>query len=42
MRDGLSRRPPEPHAPGIEVILAGLALWLLLGLVAQVASRLVR
>jgi hypothetical protein len=42
MRDGLSRRSPERHVAGINVILLDVALWLLLGIAAQVAIRLAR
>lgn len=42
MRDGLSRRSPEPHVAGINVVLVDVALWLLLGIAAQVAIRLIR
>jgi hypothetical protein len=42
MRDGPYRRSPEPHVPGINVVLVDLALWLLLGIAAQVALRLIR
>jgi hypothetical protein len=42
MRDGLSHRAPEPHLPGINVVLLDLALWVLLGIAAQVAIRLIR
>jgi hypothetical protein len=42
MRDGLSPRAPEPHLAGINVVLLDLALWLVLGIVAQLAMRLFR
>jgi hypothetical protein len=42
MRDGLARRSPEPHVPGINVVLLDVALWLLLGIAAQLAIRLIR
>jgi hypothetical protein len=42
MRDGLTRRPPELHLPGINVVLLDVALWLLLGIAAQLAIRLIR
>lgn len=42
MRDELPRRPPEPRLPAINLILADVALWLLLGIAAQVAIRLIR
>lgn len=35
-------RPPEPRLPAINMIMAGVTLWLLLGIAAQVAIRLVR
>ncbi|MEJ2815924.1 hypothetical protein [Caulobacter sp. CCG-8] len=35
-------RPPEPRLPTINLILAGVTLWLVLGIAAQVAIRLVR
>lgn len=35
-------RLPEPRLPAINLILADVALWLLLGIAAQVAIRLVR
>lgn len=42
-----TRRPPrlrssEPRLPAINMIMADIALWLLLGIAAQVAIRLVR
>lgn len=42
MRDGPFRRSPEPHVAGINVVLLDVALWLLLGIAAQVALRLLR
>jgi len=42
MRDGFTRRSPEPRLPVINMILVDLALWLLLGIAAQLAIRLAR
>ena len=42
MRDGLIHRSPELHLPGINLVLAEVALWLLLGIAFQVALRLIR
>lgn len=42
MRGEPPRRPPEPRLPAINLILAGVTLWVLLGIAAQVAIRLVR
>jgi hypothetical protein len=35
-------RPPEPRLPAINLVMGGVALWLILGIAAQVAIRLVR
>lgn len=37
-----TRRPPEPRLPAINLVMGGVALWLILGIAAQVAIRLVR
>ncbi|MBO9556980.1 MAG: hypothetical protein J7515_00145 [Caulobacter sp.] len=42
IRRSPGHRPPQPRLPAINVIMAGVALWLLLGIAAQVAIRLVR
>lgn len=47
MGDELSRRSPglrprEPRLPAINMIMADVVLWLLLGIAAQLAMRLIR
>jgi hypothetical protein len=42
MHDGSSRRPLEPRLRAISIILVDVALWVLLGLTAQLAIRLIR
>ncbi|WP_268760915.1 hypothetical protein [Caulobacter sp. Root487D2Y] len=42
MRDRLTRRSPEPRLPAINMILADVALWLVLGIAAQLAIRMMR